>query len=129
VTATDNEPNRAPATVVILADDLIWSSRLVAAVRGAGGRPAAVTSAGAFTRAVETAQAPVVVDLGGRGYDGIAQVRRAARAGLPVLAVAQHDDVELRRRALAAGARRVFSYNKLYRDGPRVVAALLAGKL
>ena len=60
-----------------------------------------------------------VIDLGGRAYDGIAAVQAAASAGATVLAVGQHDDVELRKAALAAGAARVLSYNKMFSDGPR----------
>ena len=42
-------------------------------------------------------------------------------AGLPVIAVAQHDDQETRSLALGAGALRVFSYNKFFEDGPSLV--------
>ncbi len=130
MTVIDTEPDLAtPPRVVVLADDLIWASRLVAAVRTAGGDPVATSSAAAFSAAVEDSAIPAIVDLGGRSYDGVAQVRRAAQAGRPVLAVAQHDDLPLRRLALEAGALRVFSYNKLFHDGPQVMAALLAGKL
>lgn len=128
-TGTDVAPDRPPLRVVVLADDLIWSSRLVEAARRAGGSPEAVRSASTFAHAVEAATGLVIVDLGGRAYDGIAEIRRAVAAGRAVIAVAQHDDVALRRRALAAGARRVFSYNKLFSDGPRVVEQLLAGEL
>ena len=48
-----------------------------------------------------------IVDLTARAYDGIAAIAAAHAAGRPVLAVGQHDDVALRRRALAAGADRV----------------------
>ena len=126
---TDTTPDLAPVKVLVLADDLIWSSRLVAAARRAGGRPEALRSAASFAQAVEAGASVVIVDLGGRTYDGIAQVRRAAQAGRQVIAVAQHDDLALRRRALDAGARRVFSYNKLFSDGPKVVEQLLAGDL
>jgi DNA-binding NarL/FixJ family response regulator len=127
VTVTNIDPDRAaPDKVVVLADDLIWSSRLVAAAGTAGGAPEAVSSPTAFARAVEAGAAAVIVDLGGRTYDGVAQVRRAAQAGCRVIAVAQHDDLPLRRQALEAGARRVFSYNKLFHDGPRMIEALLA---
>lgn len=71
--------------------------------------------------------AAVVVDLNGRSYDGVEAVGLAARAGRPVLAVGQHEDLALRKRALAAGADRVYSYNKLFRDGPAVIRALLDG--
>ena len=104
--------------VRVVADDLIWRSRLVAAVERAG---ASAVAGG------ETADA-VIVDLNGRGYDAIAAVEEAAAGGATVIAVAQHEDSETRRRALTAGARRVFSYQKMFSDGPQVVADLLAGR-
>ena len=42
-----------------------------------------------------------------------------------MLAVGQHDDHDLRRRALAAGADRVYAYRKLFEDGPRTLATWL----
>lgn len=117
--------------VAVLADDLIWASRLVAAVQRSGAEPVRSSSAEELTRALDAAAKPeaVVIDLNGRRYDGVEAVRLAALGGAPVLAVGQHEDHELRRRALVAGARRVYSYNKLFRDGPQVVAALLDGRL
>ena len=70
----------------------------------------------------------VIVDLTARAYDGIEAVTVAHAAGLPVLAVGQHDDADLRRRALAAGADRVHPYRQLYENGPRQLARWLAGK-
>jgi hypothetical protein len=61
----------------------------------------------------------VIVDLTARAYDGVAAIAEAHAAGLPVLAVGQHDDLDLRRRALAAGADRVHPYRQLFDDGPR----------
>jgi DNA-binding NarL/FixJ family response regulator len=69
----------------------------------------------------------VIVDLTARAYDGIDAIARAHAAGRPVLAVGQHDDVELRRRALAAGADRVHPYRRLFDDGPRQMALWLGG--
>lgn len=111
--------------VVVLADDLIWSTRLVGAVRAAGGEPAAVRTFAAFEAALGSADR-VVVDLTALAYDGVAAVGRAAAAGRPVLAVGQHDDHALRKRALAAGADRVYAYRKLFEDGPATLAAWLA---
>lgn len=102
--------------VRVVADDLIWASRLDAAVTRAGAQP------------VRAGGEAVIVDLNGRAYDGIAAVAAAAQAGQTVIAVGQHDDGETRKRALAAGARRVFSYNKMFSDGPQVVADLVAGR-
>jgi DNA-binding NarL/FixJ family response regulator len=69
-----------------------------------------------------------VVDLGSRRVDGIEAVRRVAAARLPVIAVARHDDQLTRRRALDAGAMRVFSYDKFFRDGPALVATWLTDR-
>ena len=82
----------------LLADDLIWASRLRAAVERAG----AVADGAKDAAAIDAPFA--VIDLGGRAYDGIEAVRVAASAGATVLAVAQHEDVDLRKAALAAGA-------------------------
>ena len=68
----------------------------------------------------------VVVDLTARAYDGLTAIAAAHAAGRPVLAVGQHDDVDLRRAALAAGADRVHPYRRLFDDGPRQLAAWLA---
>jgi DNA-binding NarL/FixJ family response regulator len=102
--------------VRVVADDLIWASRLDAAVRRAGATP--VRAGGEAT----------IVDLNGRGYDGVPAVELAAAGGGTVIAVAEHDDTATRRRALTAGARRVFSYNKMFTDGPQIVADLVAGR-
>lgn len=119
-TTDDAKPR---TTVAVLADDLIWASRLGAAIEHAGGQPVAVKSSD------EISYGLLVVDLGGRAYDAIASVRAAASAGATVLAVAQHDDVEVRKAALAAGAKRVLSYNKMFSDGPAVMERLMAGTL
>jgi DNA-binding NarL/FixJ family response regulator len=128
------DPSESPVAtlpVLIVADDLIWSSRLRAAADRAGTSSVVVRSASQLATALAEAHAdtPVIVDLNGRAYDGVDTVHAAAVAGHQVLAVGQHEDLELRRRALAAGARRVFSYNKLFSDGPNVVAALLDDRL
>jgi CheY-like chemotaxis protein len=116
--------DRAPGQVVVLADDLIWSTRLAALVRGAGAEVVPVATTAAFEAALPGAER-VIVDLTARGYDGLAAVARAASTGRPVLCLAQHDDHELRRRALAAGAGRVYAYRKLAQDGPAVIGAWL----
>ena len=68
----------------------------------------------------------VVVDLTARAYDGLVAITLAHAARRPVLAVGQHDDVELRRAAIAAGADRVHPYRRLFDDGPRQLARWLA---
>jgi hypothetical protein len=44
-----------------------------------------------------------------------------------VLAIGQHDDQVLRRRALGAGADRVLAYRKMATDGASVIARWLTG--
>ena len=110
--------------VLVLADDLIWSTRLVAQVRATGADASPVRTLAALDEALPVADA-VIVDLTARAYDGIDAVRRAAAAGRRVLAVGQHDDVPLRREALAAGAERVLPYRKLFEDGPATLARWL----
>jgi DNA-binding NarL/FixJ family response regulator len=70
----------------------------------------------------------VIVDLTARAYDGVVAVRKAADAGRRVLAVGQHDDAELRRRALTAGAERVLPYRRLFEDGEAVLRSWLAAE-
>jgi DNA-binding response OmpR family regulator len=108
-------PMEAPR-VVIVADDLIWRSRLRAAAERAGA--SVVGDSGDM----------VIVDLTGRGYDGVNAVADAAGTGATVIAVGQHEDLELRKRALSAGAKRVYSYNKMFSDGARVIAGWLAAR-
>jgi DNA-binding response OmpR family regulator len=112
--------------VTVLADDLIWSTRLVAHVRAAGAAATPVRDVAAFDRALVGSDA-VIVDLTARAYDGIKALETAAGSGVPALAVGQHDDQELRRRALTAGAVKVYAYRKLFEDGPRTLEAWLAG--
>jgi hypothetical protein len=116
--------NAGGAAIAILADDLMWATRLAAAAERAGLSPLPLRG----PEALDGLAAPaVVVDLGGRSYDGIDAVRRASSTGVRVLAIGQHDDVGLRKRALAAGAERVLSYRKLFQDGPQVLAAFAGG--
>ena len=110
--------------VAVLADDLIWSTRLTDALRAAGAEPAPVRALPALVAVLPGADR-VIVDLTARAYNGVTAIETARAAGKPVLAVGQHDDHDLRRRALAAGADRVYAYRKLFEDGPRTLAAWL----
>jgi DNA-binding NtrC family response regulator len=114
------------ARVVVLADDLIWQTRLANAVRSAGATPERVRTVGDLERALASSDA-LVVDLTARAYEPLAAIVRAKELapGVRVLAVGQHDDAEMRREALAAGAERVFAYRKLFEDGPGTLARWL----
>ena len=121
----------ASPVVLVVADDLIWQSRLREAVDRAGAAAIVARSASEAEGSLMAALGlrGVIVDMSSRGFDALDVVRSAAQAGHKVLAVAQHEDIDLRRDALAAGALRVFSYNKLFADGPNVVTSLIEGRL
>lgn len=105
----------------MLADDLIWSSRLADAVAAAGGVARRVR------RLEDLAGASLaIIDLTARAYDGVAAIRAARQGGARVVAVGQHDDAELRRAALDAGAERVFTYRALFEGGPKLLGVWLA---
>ena len=112
----------ATPTVAVLADDLIWATRLADAVTVAGGLPARRRR---LEDLADTGAAFVIVDLTARAYDGVAAIRQAAATGARVVAVGQHDDAALRRSALEAGAERVYTYRALFEDGPRAIARWL----
>lgn len=116
-------------TVVVLADDLIWATRLAGAITAAGARPRRarrLADLEALLGPDGDGTGLAIVDLTARAYDGVEAIRVAAGTGARVVAVGQHDDAELRRAALAAGAERVFTYRALFEDGPRALAAWLA---
>ncbi len=110
--------------VAILADDLIWATRLVAIVRAAGAEPVLGATDMAFQAALAGATG-AIVDLAARRSDPHAGIAAAAGVGVPVVGVGPHQDVTARKRALAAGAGRVYAYSKLFDDGPRTIRAWL----
>jgi len=111
--------------IAILAQDLIWSDRLVRAVEAAGAEAASAKTAAAFDDALVDAEL-AIVDLTARAYDPLVAIERARSAGARVFAVGQHDDHALRKAALANGAERVYAYRKLFEDGPATIAGWLA---
>lgn len=121
--------------MVVLADDLMWSTRIVEAVRRAGGSAVQLSSEQELAVALEAYQvgdvrtiSGAIVDLAARRFDAVAAIERVSQARLPVIAVAEHDDQLTRKRALDAGAGRVFSYRKFFEDGTRLVEGwLVAG--
>jgi hypothetical protein len=112
--------------IVVLADDLIWRSRLIAALEAIGAQPDPAGTADAFEAAMAGSDG-VIVDLIARAYDPIVAVAIAAAVGLPVLVVGPHENVALRKRALAAGAGRALAYRKLFEDGPGTLSRWLGG--
>jgi DNA-binding response OmpR family regulator len=100
--------------IAVLADDLIWATRLTDLVRAAGAEPVPARTL-AHLQASLLEVDGVVVDLTARAYDGIEAVKVARTARRSVLAVGQHDDVAQRQEALEAGA--VFAPYRRLADG------------
>jgi hypothetical protein len=117
-------PDATPR-IAILADDLIWATRLADGVRRAGGVPVAVRSAEGLSGSLAGA-AGCIVDLTARAYDGVDALGIAAAAGVPAIAVGQHDDADTRRAAKAAGASHVFAYRSLFEHGERDLGGWIA---
>ena len=107
----------------MLADDLIWSTRLVGILREAGAEPVAVRTPAGLR---DANLAGAIIDLTARAYDGIDAVRSAAGDGVSVVCLAQHDDNATRGAALLAGARSVFPYRTLHEKGAAALARWLS---
>ena len=111
----------------------MWTTRISESVRRAGGAALGLSSEAELDLALQAhdlgehqSLSGAVVDLGARRFDGVEAVHKVHAARLPVIAVAEHDDQVTRKRALAAGAGRVFSYRKFFEDGTRLVEGWLA---
>ena len=114
-------------SVLVVADDLMWATRLVSQAGHAGASARVVRSADALEAAVDEAPPGlVVVDLGSQRLDGVTAISTASRLGVRVIGVAQHEDHDLRKRALNAGAGRVYAYAKMHADGVAVLREWLA---
>jgi hypothetical protein len=119
------EADRPLPRVAVVADDLIWATRLAGIVRSAGGEPVPVRGEASLEAAL-VASDGCLVDLTARLYDGIACLRVATAAGVPAVAVGQHDDAETRRSAREAGASRVWAYRALFERGPAELTPWIA---
>ena len=118
--------DRAAPRVVILADDLIWQTRLAAVLEALGAQVDRRRTAAGFEAAITSAEF-AIVDLTARAYEPVPSIELARATGLRVLGVGQHDDLAQRKAALGAGAERVYAYRKLFEDGPATLGAWLAG--
>jgi hypothetical protein len=111
--------------IAVLADDLIWATRLVDGVRRAGAVPVPTRTDVSFDEALPSVDG-AIVDLTARAYDGLAALGRASASAVPAIAVGPHDDVPLRTAAKAAGASRIHPYRALFEHGDRELTAWVA---
>jgi len=115
--------------LLVLADDLIWATRLEGQGRTLGADVRRFADPTALTGAL-AAEPPrpgdlVAIDATARGYDPVAAVRSVAGAGARILALVQHDDPAARAALLGAGAVRALSYRALFERGHAILAEML----
>jgi AmiR/NasT family two-component response regulator len=115
--------------LLVLADDLIWSTRLEGQGRTLGAEVQRFTSPAPLVAALAAHPATptdlVAIDATARAYDAEAAVRAVATTGARVLALVQHDDPEGRASLIAAGAVRAMPYRALFERGHAILAGLL----
>ena len=115
--------------LLVLADDLIWATRLEGQGRTLGATVERFTTTEPLIAALATHPATptdlVAIDATARTYDAEAAVRAVAATGARVLALVQHDDPEGRASLIAAGAARAMPYRALFERGHGILAGLL----
>ena len=115
--------------LLVLADDLIWSTRLEGQGRTLGATVQRFTATEPLIAALAAEPATpadlVAIDATARAYNAEAAVRAAAATGARVLALVQHDDPEGRASLITAGAVRAMPYRALFERGHAILAGLL----
>ena len=104
------------ARIQVLTDDLLFGSRLRSDLETAGHEVALGPSPDRGADAI-------VADL---THDADARIAALARPRPPVLAFFSHVETEVRTRALAGGIEVVVPRSRIAREGPALLAALLA---
>ncbi|MCX5978660.1 MAG: hypothetical protein NTW70_04110 [Chloroflexi bacterium] len=115
--------------LLVLADDLIWSTRLEGQGRTLGATVQRFNATEPLIAALAAEPATpadlVAIDATARAYDPEAAVRAVAATGARVLALVQHDDPAGRASLIAAGAVRAMPYRALFERGHAILAGLL----
>lgn len=115
--------------LLVLADDLIWATRLEGQGRTLGATVQRFTTTEPLIAALAAHPATptdlVAIDATARAYDAEVAVRAVAATGARVLALVQHDDPEGRATLIAAGATRAMPYRALFERGHGILAGLL----
>jgi AmiR/NasT family two-component response regulator len=114
---------------LVLADDLIWATRLEGQGRTLGADVQRFSTPAPLLAALATHPATstdlVAIDATARAYDAEAAIQAVTATGARVLAFVQHDDPEGRANLIAAGAVRAMPYRALFERGHAILAGLL----
>lgn len=115
--------------LLVLANDLIWATRLEGQGRTLGADVQRFASPERLLAALVANPATpadlVAIDATARTYDAEGAVRAVSAAGARVLALVQHDDPAGRANLIAAGAVRSMPYRALFERGHAILAGLL----
>jgi len=114
------------ARVVAWVPDLLFGSNVLGMLRAAGYEAVLASSTEALERE-GPGSAAVIVDLTADADERLAAVTELDLAGAKTLAFYSHVEADVRTKAEAAGLDRVVPRSRMAREGPQLVAALLAG--
>ena len=121
--------NSARSAIVVAGDDLLFSSRLAAALDTLGYPSRVVRTLDAFTDALGEAPAAAILNLASARFDALAAIRLAktdtGTRGVPLLGFCGHADRARQAAARAAGCDLVASNGEIAGDLSRLLGMLL----
>lgn len=112
------------ARVLVFVPDLLFGSRVAAAVQTAGHDPVLVADGEGVRRELPGAEL-VIVDLTTEAGERIEQVR--ALSDVPRLAFYSHVEADVRAKAEQAGIELVVPRSRMAREGPELITRMLTG--
>jgi DNA-binding NarL/FixJ family response regulator len=114
--------------IAIVVSELLFQSRIAAAVARLGHDAALADSGATLAAAVAAGPALAIVDLNDRALDAVAAVRSAHTAGVRVLAFGRHTEPLTLRAARDAGADLVVPRSQLSQELPQLIESLLSAQ-
>lgn len=120
----------ARPTIVVAGDDLLFSSRIAAALEPLGYHPVVIRTRDAFADALAKPPVAAILNLASVRLDAIAAIRRAkadaGTRGVPLLGFCGHADIPRQTAARTAGCDLVASNGEVASNLPRLLQSLLA---
>lgn len=120
-----------PLTILVAGDDLLFATRIEAALTRHGHRPRIIRTASAFQNALRERPHAAIVDLASE-MDAVEAIRRAkadpATRTIPILGFCGHADAARRRAAQQAGCDRLATNGEISSNLPRLLE-LLVGRV
>jgi len=111
--------------IAIVVSDLLFQSRIAAAVATLGHDATVADSAATVAAAIAARPGLAIIDLHDRNLDPIATVRLARAAGTRVLAFGRHTEPRTLRAARDAGADLVVPRSQLAAELPQLIESML----